>query len=255
MTFEQNILNALNEFDPVSLNDLNQLKLMNRVDSKFVFPISKLVSLIKMVSKSYQVLEIDGKRSFLYRTEYLDSPDLDFYHNHQNQRFTRFKIRYRTYVVSGITFLEIKRKTNKGKTLKSRIDVTNQDNLSGQQYPFIDSIVSLESHNLKISMSNTFNRITLASFETNERITIDYGISVSDNKNSASLPQVAIVEIKREKLQNQSPLAMALKELKLSSRGFSKYCMGMALLNPGLKQNAFKPNLLYLKKLNYEYVD
>jgi hypothetical protein len=249
-----NLNKILEKFDPVSLDELNQLRLMNRIDSKFVLPVDKLIPLINRVTDHYRVLEIDGKRAFLYHTEYLDSPKLDFYHNHQNQRLNRFKIRYRTYQ-TGTSFLEIKRKTNKGKTLKSRIEVTNGAKFSEDQYHFIDSVVTLDKHNLKISSTNHFNRITLASFETNERITLDFGLMVSDKDGQKSLPHIAIAEVKREKLANASPFTKALKELNIYSRGFSKYCMGMALLNPGLKQNSFKPNLLYIKKLNYALTD
>lgn len=251
---ETELHKALEKFNPVSLDELNQLRLMNRIDSKFVLPIQKLLPLIQRVADHYKVLEIDGKRAFLYHTEYLDSPGLDFYHNHQNQRLNRFKIRYRTYQ-TGTSFLEIKRKTNKGKTLKSRIDVTHRAKFSDDQYRFIDSVVNLPKHNLKISSTNQFNRITLASFTTNERITLDFGLTVANKESEKKLPHIAIAEVKREKLANGSPFTKALKELNIYSRGFSKYCMGMALLNPELKQNTFKPNLLYIKKLNYEFTD
>jgi hypothetical protein len=38
------------------------------------------------------------------------------------------------------------------------------------------------------------------------------------------------------------------RQLKIRQRGMSKYCTGRALLEPGLKQNAFKSKLQYLHK-------
>lgn len=250
---EKEIHISLDNFSKVSLDKLNELRLMNRIDNKYVFPVAKLIPLLKSVSTYYHVLEIDKQCVFQYHTDYLDSPELDFYHNHQNQRLNRFKIRYRTYQ-TGTSFLEIKRKTNKGKTLKTRIDVTNRARFSEDQYSFIDSVVAIKNHDLKVSSSNTFNRITLASFETNERITLDFNLTVSNKIGQTSLPQLAIAELKHEKLSHHSPFAKALKDLNIKSRGFSKYCMGMALLHPHLKQNTFKPNLLYIKKLHHESI-
>ena len=46
-----------------------------------------------------------------------------FYNDHHNQRVNRHKIRFREYVDSGLIYLEVKCKTNKGKTVKKRLKV------------------------------------------------------------------------------------------------------------------------------------
>ena len=48
---------------------------------------------------------------------------------HQNGRVIREKIRVRTYVSSGLTFLEVKNKNNKGRTDKKRIRVQGVNSL------------------------------------------------------------------------------------------------------------------------------
>lgn len=252
--WEQKINSALQAFKTVDLDQLNALRLMNRVDRKFVFPLDKLPELLSRVYQHYQVLEIKGQQCLLYRTEYLDSPELDFYHNHQNQRLNRFKVRFRTYTISNNTFFEIKSKTNKGKTLKKRIEVANTAR-PAIDYAFLNRVVSLDNQNLTTSLTNRFKRITLASFNTSERITLDFDLEVADQQAKKALPFMAIAELKREKAANNSPFALALKDMKIYPRGFSKYCMGKALLNPDLKQNTFKPNLLYLKKIKNEFSD
>jgi hypothetical protein len=50
-------------------------------------------------------------------------------------------------------------------------------------------------------------------------------------------------------MKNSSPFSAALRSINIHPVGFSKYCMGNALLNNSLKINALKPNLLLLKKI------
>ncbi len=252
--WEEKINSELQAFHTINLDELNELRLMNRVDRKFVFPLNKLPELLGRVSKHYKVLEIKGERCLLYQTEYLDSPELILYHNHQNQRLNRFKVRFRTYTISNNTFFEIKRKTNKGKTIKKRVEIPKEKKPE-IDYAFLDSVVPLDDKNLLPSLSNQFKRITLASFISNERITLDFDLEIKDQNARKTLPFLAIAELKREKASNNSPFALALKAMNIYPRGFSKYCMGKALLNPQLKQNTFKPNLLYLKKIKNEFSD
>lgn len=241
--------NQLEKFEPVSLTKLNQLKLLSRMDSKYVMPIDKLRVLLDKASDFYKVLEINDQRSFYYKTVYFDSPDLSLYINHQNRRSNRYKIRERHYYVNDQSFLEVKRKNNKGKTIKSRMKLDGFQPLTNEYYDFIESHIDLKERNLIESSTNAFNRITLASFESNERITIDYNFIFESNDNSENINYFAIVELKREKSKNNSPITEILHELKVYPKGFSKYCMGLAILNPKLKQNTFKKNILYLNKL------
>ena len=73
----------------------------------------------------YKVLEIDNERVHSYRSLYYDTDDRKFYLDHHNQRVNRNKVRFREYVGSKLTYLEIKRKNNKGKTIKKRTKVNN----------------------------------------------------------------------------------------------------------------------------------
>ena len=44
---------------------------------------------------------------------------------HQNKKLNRYKIRQREYLISDISFFEIKFKSNKGRTIKKRIKTKN----------------------------------------------------------------------------------------------------------------------------------
>lgn len=256
VVFENKIKDTLSRFKPVSLERLNSLRLMKRMDKKYVFNINKLDELLNKIKDYYEVLEIDNEQIFEYQTDYFDTPNLETYLTHHNKRLNRYKIRLRHYVVNDKTFLEIKKKTNKKRTIKKRIESVKLDTVNDESLNFIKSNVNIETGNLTKSITNSFSRITLASFETKERITIDFNLKLKLNENSKQLTHIAIAELKSEREKARSAFANALKELKIYQRGFSKYCIGIALLQPNIKKNSFKEDLIFIKKLkddNYTF--
>ena len=114
MTYEQ--LNSLPVWDAmptITLGEMSAIKLMNRVDTKFVMPERQLVQLLEMAAEEYSVQVIDGVRACGYTTLYYDTADYDMYTRHHNQQLVRQKIRSRRYEESGQCFIEVKNKTNK----------------------------------------------------------------------------------------------------------------------------------------------
>ena len=252
MKDKQSYCEILSGFEAVSLDEIKELSLMRRFDSKYVLPIQHLSSFLLQLKANYKVLEINGERSFRYDTTYFDSPELRCYMDHQNRRKTRFKIRERLYTVNGLRFLEVKIKDNKGKTIKRRIPIQDGNITSTEKVAFIKSCVYLDPVILDKTVSNAFHRISLISFETKERITIDYDLKYSCKNENIFADYYAIVEVKREHENQQTPVDSVLKSYRIRPRGFSKYCMSLALLKPNLKQNTFKPNVLHLKRMKYD---
>jgi len=251
MSSESKYLHLTNLFEPIQLDEINQLRLLKRVDKKFVMPIGYLEKLLSSVKDDYRILEIENLRDFGYHTTYFDTPELALYLDHQNQRANRFKIRTRDYMVSNNSFLEIKRKTNKGRTIKSRISIEKCTGLNDDHHKYIESVVPIDSSKLVKSSENTFRRITIVSFKTLERITLDYDLKFYRNGKTISMPFISIVEIKKDRMGSASPVNHALKNLNIYPRGFSKYSIGLTYLIPELKQNSFKQTKLFLNKLNY----
>lgn len=237
------------QFESINLNEINHLKLQKRVDDKFVLPISKINLLLDKIKNDYKILEINGERELKYHTTYFDTLQYDLYLNHHNRRFNRYKIRMRTYKVSNQSFLEIKRKNNKGQTIKSRMSIDRIGTLTKKHYNYIKSIIPLSEGNLEKSIENSFCRITLVSFKTLERITIDFDLNFLFNNNESPVSHISIIEIKKEKKTISSPINKALKEMNIYPTGFSKYCIGMTYIHPEIKQNSFKQNKLHIKKL------
>jgi hypothetical protein len=252
------IINALNILNPISLEEIEGVRLMNRVETKYIFSASKMVDLINLLKGKYKVLEINSMRVHPYWTTYMDTPDYLFYNQHIRGEFARHKIRYRKYESSGEIFLEIKKKTNKGRTVKWRLE---NDAISGSfdspAISFINRHISIDSAKVKPKLNNRFNRATLISLKSDERITMDFNISFFEpfNEKIVFMPYLAIIELKRAGYSQSSCFNAIIKQLNIQPIGFSKYCMGSAILNESLKRNMIKPKLLMLNIIENEYIN
>lgn len=255
MDYSAGIIQILNEFEAVGLEALGNLRYMNRVDTKYLFPVSKLPQLLMNVRADYKALEIENLRRFNYKTVYFDTPDLYFYTQHVTGKMNRSKVRIRTYESNGLTFLEVKQKSNKGRTSKSRLEKEPGDmNHIDQSRIFLNELISSRAEGLKAVINTGFTRITLVSFEKSERITIDYNLSWNNLRGeTVSMPFLAIAEIKSDKSTSQSPFFSHLKRLGVRRTGFSKYASGMAMVNGAPKQNNLKPKFLLIKKIRDEF--
>ena len=125
------INNILSEFDAISLGEMDRVALMNRVDTKYVFSEDILNEVLKKIKDDYFVLEVDNIRLNSYQSLYFDTKDFKFYYQHHNGKTNRTKVRYREYMDSGLCFLEVKQKNNKGVTNKKRMLVPKIN----QEYP------------------------------------------------------------------------------------------------------------------------
>ena len=113
----------ISDFEHISLAQMDGVKLMNRTDTKYTFSYSKLNLLLKKMQPFYKILEINNQLIHSYKSLYYDTEDRKFYLDHHNNRVNRNKVRFREYVGSNLTFLEIKLKNNKGRTIKKRMKV------------------------------------------------------------------------------------------------------------------------------------
>ena len=236
-------------FSPIKLAEMDNVKLMSRSDTKFAFKISKLPELLNQIIPFYRVLEINGKLIHDYKSLYFDTDDRKFYLDHHNGRVNRNKVRFREYVGSDLTFLEIKRKNNKGKTIKKRIKVDSiNDDLSVKQKEYIHSIIG---SNIILNSKQwiNFSRITFVHKVYKERLTIDINLNFKEKDRRGDLNQIAIGEVKQERMSRLSDFMRIAKDLHILPIRISKYCMSTLELNPELKQNRFKEKTLFLTKL------
>jgi VTC domain len=103
------------EFEPVSLSELDErASPLRRVDNKYAVEREQFARLLERLREHHQVLEIDGRRMFRYRSTYFDTPDLRCYVDHVEDRQPRFKARTRLYVDSENCVFEVKLKGEDG---------------------------------------------------------------------------------------------------------------------------------------------
>ncbi|MFT3942286.1 MAG: polyphosphate polymerase domain-containing protein [Ancrocorticia sp.] len=124
-----NSLNRAVQLMPaISLEELNTLAaLQTRSDRKYVLPLAMASELVAWLASAdsfeeARVLDINGNRSSLYDSVYLDTPDLTCYRMAVQKNRRRFKVRRRTYMDSGQSFLEVKTKSASTQTVKNRIE-------------------------------------------------------------------------------------------------------------------------------------
>lgn len=242
------INDALNSLEAISLKEMDSVKLMNRTDTKFVFPVSILPDLLVKSKENYRVLEINSLRTPSYNTLYFDTINHQLFLDHHNGRANRYKIRIRNYVESNLFFLEIKKKI-KGRTDKHRIKVNEIENqLSEKSKEFISQVTGTNLE-FEPSLWNSFKRITLVNKNEPERITIDLNLTFSHQSQQHILDYLVIAEVKQEKVNLNNPFIAILKNKGIRENSISKYCIGSLLCNPDLKYNNFKEKLLVLDKL------
>ena len=250
------IKEVLNTFSPVGLDEVGKTRLMSRVDTKYLMSLRKVPELLTRMDGEYRALEINDNRIFSYYTTYLDTDDFLFFNQHVTGKLGRNKVRYRKYETTGITYLEVKQRTNKNRTIKWRIEHNpapgNEfDETAGE---FVNEYLPQNSLMLKPVLISSFKRITLVGTVINERITIDQDLSYLDLEgNSVSFPSVAIVEHKRERFNNESPVRAILKDCLIHSTGFSKYCFGTAIMHDIPRKNMLKSKFLLINKIENEF--
>ena len=244
-----NFLPILSDFTTITLQEMDGVKLMSRTDTKFAFKLSKLPALLSKLLPFYNILTIDGKVIHQYNSLYFDTNERKFYIAHHNSRVNRNKIRFREYVDSGLTFLEVKLKNNKGKTIKKRmkVDAISKE-LSKEQKVYIEKIIG-KSVDVTAKQWINFSRTTFVHKTQKERLTIDINLTFENEKESGDLKDIVIAEVKQERMSRSSDFIRIAKEMSILPIRLSKYCISTMQLWPSIKQNRFKKKLLFINKL------
>ena len=248
----------------VTLAELNAAaSLLTRVDRKYLLPVHAAQDLVHALGDA-QVLQIGRRRSFAYASTYFDTPDLDSYYLAARGRRRRFKVRTRSYLDSGLTFLEVKTRGGRHTTLKSRTEYDRTDLLTEPGRRFVAECLATSgacpqaradevADTLMPALSTTYERTTLHLPEESARLTLDTrlawiglpprGAPAVGRTGSAGRRRIpvraagalAIVETK-------TPAAPSAADRWLWAAGhrpavISKYATGMALLHPELPAN------------------
>lgn len=228
---------------------MDQVKLMDRKDTKFLIPEDKLLLFLNEIKSDYRVLKIADVINNEYETQYFDTKDLALYKQHHSGKLNRFKIRARTYVNSKLSFLEVKFKSNRNRTIKSRIKQQNISNkLNDEALAFIKNTGFRHPEELTPSAFIKYKRVTLVENNFQERVTIDTDLLFKHNSTIKPLEKIAIIEIKQNNKTN-SPALNELKKLGIKPFSISKYCLAILNLFPNAIRNNFKFKLHQINKI------
>ena len=239
----------------IHLDEMDAIKLMNRIDSKYVTDEAQLERVLEAAAaRGYRALETEGEKISPYNSMYYDTDGLKMFTDHATRRLVRQKVRTRVYVNSGDTFLEIKRKNNHGRTKKKRCSVAPELFSDFRTDP--DACAYLAAHSaftaaqLKPRMETRFRRITLVNAAKTERLTLDTSLEFvnHDTGRTCSMGPMVIIELKQDG-RAASEMKHILLDLRIKPLRVSKYCIGTTLTNPAARSNRFKLKVIKIEKI------
>ncbi|MBQ6952536.1 MAG: polyphosphate polymerase domain-containing protein [Bacteroidales bacterium] len=245
---------ALEALGTITLEEMDSIKLMNRIDSKYLTTEAMLLRILsEAAAAGYRVLVTEGMRISPYDSVYYDTAGLKMFYDHHNRRLVRQKVRTRSYVNSGTTFLEIKRKNNKGRTKKKRIGIPATELMDFRADPAACDYLAGHSWftapELSPVLETLFHRITLVNPALTERLTIDTRLCFKNFRTGkeTSLQNAVIIELKQDG-RAASQMKNILLDLRVKPMRISKYCIALTLTDPLAKSGRFKVKVRALEK-------
>lgn len=252
MTAATDIRSLVEQLPPITLDEMKSIRLMKRTDTKFVTNIETLARLLTLCQGHYYAQRVGDDPVSPYTTLYFDDQERHtMFRRHQAGHRPRTKVRARTYINGGISFLEVKKKDNHGKTRKKRVQVSSIEAvIGGEGEEFLTEQTGYTWHDIVPTVRNFFNRITLVNYAKTERLTIDFDLRFTNYETGIeeSMGRAVIIELKRDG-RVPSPILPLLRQLRIHQNGFSKYCIGSVITNPGLRINNFKMKLHNIRKI------
>jgi len=236
-------------FSPISLEALNaKAAMLTRRDNKYVVPLEAFEKLSPSFAAEFDILDIDGKRSFGYRTQYYDTPDFGSFRDHVQGRRIRSKIRTRHYLDADLCFLEVKLKTARKVTVKKRQahDLAGFEELAEPAMRFVDDAHLGQyrragPQEILPVMQMQYQRMTLVARNGGERLTIDRGLQFWNDDRSDEIAKTMMI------IETKSAFGRGRADTILRRAGFhpigscSKYCIGLAALGQVPRVNKFLP--------------
>jgi len=242
------INNILSEFSGITLKEMDNVKLMDRTDTKYVFRLENLAKFLEEIKDDYRILDVKGNRISRYESLYFDTKNFDLYLCHHRGKPNRYKIRCRKYVESELNFFEVKFKNNKGRTIKDRVKQPQiNTEIKDTAEVLLKEKTPLNSGELEAKLWVNYSRITLVNKNSPERVTIDINLNFKNDEKNETIHNLVIAEVKQDKAVRSSFIKL-MKKYHIREGSISKYCFGVLSLFP-IKHNNFKPSLILFKKI------
>lgn len=244
-----NLDHILSQFETITLAEMDNVKLMERTDTKYTFHVAELSNVLQQTQSFYKILSVENNRISRYKTLYYDTDNFDLYNKHHSGKLNRYKIRHRTYVESNLGFLEVKFKNNKGRTFKTRVKASIHAELhTGKAFDFLQKQLPFSPQSLVPKLWINYSRITLVNKHSAERLTIDLNLEFKKDTGTKTMDQLVIAEVKQDS-KAASPFVDIMKSRHIREGSISKYCFGIASSYSTIKSNNFKQKLARINKL------
>jgi hypothetical protein len=221
----------------LSLPELEErAPLLRRVDVKYLLSRRRFAALLDALADDHDVLEIDDRRRFSYRSVYFDTADLRCFWDHVHGRHPRFKARTRCYLDPGECYFEVKLKTRAGETDKRQVEhpVDADDRVTPNARALLDDTLDAAGvepvGDVEPVLCTLFDRITLAAREGDARLTCDLRLRLVLPGGGEARLDDELVLVETKSADGRSRADAALAELGVESLDLSKYRTGIDLL-------------------------
>lgn len=229
---------ALGDLEAITLEEVIAVAdLQTRRDRKYLLAAETAWELLEGIDA--RVLDIDGLRSFGYESVYFDTTAMDSYLRAARRRPRRFKVRTRTYSDTNQCLIEVKVRDHRGNTVKHRLpyDPDDRHRLNGQGVAFVRGVDAAAPFAAELSavLEVHYRRSTLVLTSTMDRVTVDRHVTWCNGAPGAELRGLAVIETKSA--GPPTALDRRLWRAGHRPRRISKFCTGLAALDPSLPSN------------------
>ncbi len=223
--------------------------LQQRVDRKYLLAACDTARVLAHVQPTHCLVYAGTQVWARYQSVYLDTPARDLYHAHRRGLRPRYKLRIRHHLDRELSFLEVKKKEQGGRTVKHRLMLPfGQDDLTSRERSFIDAHAPLAGAQLCAQVAISFQRLTLVGRDIDERVTIDRALTFVSGSSVVALERVVIAEVKQARHVNHAGAVDAIRAIHGREAALSKYCLATAL-TASVPAHVFTPALRAIARL------
>ncbi|MCA0251722.1 MAG: polyphosphate polymerase domain-containing protein [Actinobacteria bacterium] len=240
----------VDRFAPITLPELLAgAELLTRFDRKYLLDRQQAEALLQEFDPHTRALTIDGRRRFRYESVYFDTPDLLSYRQAAHARRHRFKVRTRSYLDSGLAFLEVKVRGDREITVKDRIghEFDTRDQLTDAGRDHVEDTLDRRgmdgsaAQQLRPTLITRYERTTLVPPEPGVRVTIDTGLTWQDvSPASTEKPGDGVHFL---------PNTASGRQIRQAERLCGRNCPDCAAVEPGTRTHAAGEHALALADL------